>query len=93
MKGSGVAVEDIGDVIIGCAFPEAEQGFECCAGCRTACWFARWCSGMTINRYCSSGLNAIAIAANRIQAGEIDVAIAGGIESMSMIPMGVMNFL
>lgn len=92
VKGSGVAVEDIGDVIIGCAFPEAEQGLNVARVAAQLAGLPDGVPGMTINRYCSSGLNAIAIAANRIQAGEIDVAIAGGIESMSMIPMGGNEF-
>lgn len=92
VAGSGVAVEDIGDVIIGCAFPEAEQGLNVARVAAQLAGLPDGVPGMTINRYCSSGLNAIAIAANRIQAGEIDVAIAGGIESMSMIPMGGNDF-
>ena len=84
--------QDIGDVIIGCAFPEAEQGLNIARVASLLAGLPASVPGMTINRYCSSGLNAIAIAANRIQAGEIEVAIAGGVESMSMIPMGGNNF-
>ena len=89
---SGVVPEDIGDVVIGCAFPEAEQGLNVARVAAQLAGLPDSVPGMTINRYCSSGLNAIAIAANRIQAGEIDVAIAGGVESMSMIPMGGNDF-
>ena len=89
---SGVALEDIGDVIIGCAFPEAEQGLNVARVAAQLAGLPDSVPGMTINRYCSSGLNAIAIAANRIQTGEIDVAIAGGVESMSLIPMGGNDF-
>ena len=89
---SGVVPEDIGDVIIGCAFPEAEQGLNVARVAAQLAGLPDSVPGMTINRYCSSGLNAIAIAANRIQAGEIEVAIAGGVESMSMIPMGGNDF-
>ncbi len=89
---SGVMPEDIGDVIIGCAFPEAEQGLNVARVAAQLAGLPDSVPGMTINRYCSSGLNAIAIAANRIQAGEIEVAIAGGVESMSMIPMGGNDF-
>lgn len=89
---SGVVPEDIGDVIIGCAFPEAEQGLNITRVAAQLAGLPDSVPGMTINRYCSSGLNAIAIAANRIQAGEIEVAIAGGVESMSMIPMGGNDF-
>lgn len=89
---SGVVPEDIGDVIIGCAFPEAEQGLNVARVAAQLAGLPDSVPGMTINRYCSSGLNAIAIAANRIQAGEIEVAVAGGVESMSMIPMGGNDF-
>ncbi len=89
---SGVTPEDIGDVVIGCAFPEAEQGLNVARVAAQLAGLPDSVPGMTINRYCSSGLNAIAIAANRIQVGEIDVAIAGGVESMSLIPMGGNDF-
>ena len=89
---SKVNPHDIGDVIIGCAFPEAEQGLNVARVASLLAGLPDSVPGMTINRYCSSGLNAIAIAANRIQAGEIEVAIAGGIESMSLIPMGGNDF-
>lgn len=89
---SGVVPEDIGDVVIGCAFPEAEQGLNVARVAAQLAGLPDSVPGMTINRYCSSGLNAIAIAANRIQAGEIEVAVAGGVESMSMIPMGGNDF-
>ena len=89
---SGVVPEDIGDVIIGCAFPEAEQGLNVARVAAQLAGLPDSVPGMTINRYCSSGLNAIAIAANRVQAGEIEVAVAGGVESMSMIPMGGNDF-
>lgn len=92
VAGSGVTPEDIGDVVIGCAFPEAEQGLNIARVAAQLAGLPDSVPGMTINRYCSSGLNAIAIAANRIQAGEIDVAIAGGVESMSLIPMGGNDF-
>jgi len=85
---SQVNPADVGDVVIGCAFPEAEQGQNVARVAALLAGLPDSVPGMTINRYCSSGVNAIAIAANRIQAGEIDVAIAGGVESMSMIPMG-----
>ena len=77
----------IDDAIIGCAMPEAEQGMNVA---RNAVLFAGLpvsVAGVTINRFCSSGLQAIAFAANRIRAGEADLMIAGGIESMSMVPM------
>lgn len=77
----------IDDAIIGCAMPEAEQGMNVA---RNAVLFAGLpvsVAGVTVNRFCSSGLQAIAFAANRIRAGEADLLIAGGTESMSMVPM------
>lgn len=85
---SKVNPADIGDVVIGCAFPEAEQGQNIARVAALLAGLPDNVPGMTINRYCSSGVNSIAIAANRIQAGEIEVAVAGGVESMSLIPMG-----
>ncbi len=85
---SKVNPADIGDVVIGCAFPEAEQGQNIARIAVLLAGLPDSVPGMTINRYCSSGINSIAIAANRIQLGEIEVAVAGGVESMSMIPMG-----
>lgn len=85
---SKVNPADIGDVIIGCAFPEAEQGQNVARVAALLAGLPDSVSGMTINRYCSSGINSVAIAANRIASGEIEVAVAGGVESMSMIPMG-----
>lgn len=79
---------DIEDVIIGCAFPEGEQGMNIA---RTAAAYAGLpytVPGQTINRFCSSGVQSIATAALAIQAGSIQVAVAGGVESMTMIPMG-----
>lgn len=76
------------DVIMGCATPEAEQGMNVA---RQAAWLAglpKETSGVTINRFCSSGLQAIAFAAERIMTGWADCIVAGGTESMSMIPMG-----
>lgn len=80
--------KDIEDVIIGCAFPEGEQGLNVARISLLLAGLPNTVPGITINRYCSSGLNAIAMAANAIKSGECDVIIAGGVESMSMIPMG-----
>ena len=85
---SKVDPKDIGDVIIGCAFPEAEQGTNIARVATLLSGLPESIPGITVNRYCSSGLNSIAIAANAISNGEYEVAVAGGIESMSMIPMG-----
>ncbi len=89
---TGVDVNDIEDVILGCAFPEAEQGMNVA---RIACHIAGLpydIPAMTINRFCSSGLQSIAIAAERVMAGFADCIIAGGTESMTMVPMGGNKF-
>ena len=78
----------IEDVIMGCAFPEAEQGMNVARTAMIAAGLSVETSAMTVNRYCSSGLQTIAIAADRIATGGADVIVAGGLETMSMIPMG-----
>jgi acetyl-CoA acyltransferase len=78
----------IEDVIMGCAFPEAEQGMNVARTAMIAAGLPVETSAMTVNRYCSSGLQTIAIAADRIATGGADVIVAGGLETMSMIPMG-----
>jgi acetyl-CoA acyltransferase len=78
----------IEDVIVGCAMPEAEQGMNVARIGLLLAGFPSSVSGMTINRFCSSGVQAVALAADRIRLGEADVMIAGGTESMSMVPMG-----
>ncbi|MFN8770143.1 MAG: acetyl-CoA C-acyltransferase [Neisseriaceae bacterium] len=85
---SKVDENDIADVIMGCAFPEAEQGQNIARIATILAGLPNSVPGMTINRYCSSGLNSIAIAANIISLGQANVIVAGGIESMSLIPMG-----
>ena len=77
----------IDDVIVGCAMPEYEQGMNVARIGLLLAGLPNSVAGMTINRFCSSGLNAVSIAADRIRTGEADVMIAGGTESMSMIPM------
>ena len=77
----------IGDVIVGCAMPEAEQGMNVARIALLLADLPNTVPGMTVNRFCSSGLQAVAMAADRIRLGEADVMIAGGTESMSMIPM------
>jgi len=79
---------EIEDVILGCAFPEAEQGHNMARIVVFRAGLPSSVTGMTINRFCSSGLQAIAMAAERIVVGSADVIIAGGAESMSLIPMG-----
>jgi acetyl-CoA acyltransferase len=77
----------IADVVVGCAFPEAEQGLNMARIGALLAGLPDGVPGITVNRYCSSGLNAVQIAADRIRVGEADVVIAGGAESMSMVPM------
>lgn len=77
----------IEDVVVGCAFPEAEQGLNMARVAALLAGLPDTVPGVTVNRYCSSGLNAVQIAADRIRLGEADVLIAGGAESMSMVPM------
>jgi acetyl-CoA acyltransferase len=79
---------EIEDVILGCAMPEAEQGMNVARIASLRAGLPVETSAMTINRFCSSGLQAIAIAAERIMAGACEVILAGGTESMTMIPMG-----
>jgi acetyl-CoA acyltransferase len=79
--------EAIEDVIVGCAIPEFEQGMNVARIGLLLAGLPASTAGMTINRFCSSGLNAVSIAADRIRTGEADVMIAAGTESMSMIPM------
>jgi len=79
---------EIEDVILGCAMPEAEQGYNVARVASLRAGLPVSCSAMTINRFCSSGLQAIAIASERIMAGFAEAVIAGGTETMSMIPMG-----
>lgn len=84
----GLDVNEIEDVILGCAMPEAEQGNNVARVASLRAGLPVTCPAMTINRFCSSGLQAIALAAERIMAGFADAIIAGGAESMSLVPMG-----
>jgi acetyl-CoA acyltransferase len=77
----------ITDAIIGCSFPEAEQGFNIARQSVLLAGLPKTIGGVTVNRYCASGITAIAMAADRIRVGECDAMIAGGVESMSMVPM------
>jgi len=79
---------EIEDVILGCSMPEAEQGMNVARIASLRAGLPVEISAMTINRFCSSGLQSIAMAAERIQAGGAEVIVAGGTESMTMIPMG-----
>jgi len=80
--------EEIEDVIMGCAMPEAEQGMNVARAAAIRAGLPVETSAMTINRFCSSGLQSIAIAADRIRTGSAEVIVAGGLETMSLVPMG-----
>jgi acetyl-CoA acyltransferase len=80
--------KQVDDVILGCAMPEGEQGMNVARICALKAGLPDSVSGMTINRFCSSGLQAIAMAAEKILAGFADIIVAGGTESMTMVPMG-----
>ena len=84
----GLEPRAVEDVIVGCAMPEAEQGMNVARISLLLAGFPNTVPGMTINRFCSSGTQAIALAADRIRLGEAEVMIAGGTESMSIVPMG-----
>src|SRR5213083_2051321 len=84
----GLEASAIDDVIMGCAMPEAEQGMNVARAAAIRAGLPVETSAMTINRFCSSGLQTIAMASDRIRTNGAQVIIAGGLESMSMIPMG-----
>jgi len=84
----GLDAKEIDDVILGCAMPEGEQGMNVARIAALRAGLPIETSAMTVNRFCSSGLQAIAIAAERIRAGAAQVIVAGGTESMTMVPMG-----
>ena len=83
-----VQAEDVEDVIMGCAMPEAEQGLNVARNALLRAGLPYTVPGQTVNRFCSSGLQSIAMASERIVAGFGTCIIAGGVESMSMVPMG-----
>jgi acetyl-CoA acyltransferase len=87
-RAPGVPAADIEDVILGCAMPEAEQGLNVARIASLRAGLPVSASAVTVNRFCSSGLQAIAYASERIQCGGAEVVVAGGTESMSLIPMG-----
>src|SRR5262245_48065178 len=87
-RAPGVSSGDVDDVILGCAMPEAEQGLNVARIASLKAGVPIEASAVTVNRFCSSGLQAIAYGAERIMLGSAEVAIAGGTESMSMVPMG-----
>jgi acetyl-CoA acyltransferase len=87
-RAPGVSPADIEDVILGCAMPEAEQGLNVARIASLRAGIPVEASAVTVNRFCASGLQAIAFAADRISSGSAQAIIAGGTESMSMVPMG-----
>jgi acetyl-CoA acyltransferase len=84
---AGIEPARIGDVVIGCAMPEAEQGMNVARIGSLLAGVPDSVPAMTVNRFCSSGVQAVALAAERIRLGEADLMLAGGTESMSMVPM------
>ena len=84
---TGVAATEVEDVIMGCAFPEGPQGFNVARLALLLAGLPDSVPGMTVNRFCSSGLQAIALAAQAVASGAMECAIAGGVESMSSVPM------
>ncbi|WP_136810401.1 thiolase family protein [Desulfosediminicola flagellatus] len=82
----------VSDVVLGCSFPEAEQGMNVGRIAAMKAGLPIEVPGLTVNRFCSSGLNSIAIAAERVMAGFTDCIIAGGVESMSSVPMGGLKY-
>tara|TARA_R110000868_G_scaffold259361_1_gene517123 strand:- start:23301 stop:24482 length:1182 start_codon:yes stop_codon:yes gene_type:complete len=84
--------KEVDDVIIGCAFPEASQGLNIARQISILGGLPDSVAGVTVNRFCSSGLQSISMASERIIAGGADIIIAGGVESMSMVPMGGISF-
>src|SRR5215203_539148 len=87
-RAAGVAPSEIEDVILGCAMPEAEQGLNVARIASLRAGLPVSASAVTVNRFCSSGLQSIAFAAERIMAGFASAIVAGGTESMSLVPMG-----
>jgi len=83
----GLKVDEIDDIIIGCAFPESDQGLNLARVLAMRAGFPFTVPGQTVNRFCSSGLQAIATAAYEIMVGAVDVMVAGGVEFMSQVPI------
>jgi len=83
----------IGDLVFGCAMPEGEQGLNVGRNMVLLAGLPSSVPGMTVNRFCSSGLESINIAAAEIALGQVDIAIAGGVESMTLVPMGGVRYL
>ena len=86
-RAPGVGKADVEDIVLGCAMPEGEQGLNVARTIALYAGFPHTVPAITVNRFCSSGLQAIAYAAERIMLGAADVMIGGGVESMSHVPM------
>ncbi len=91
-RAEGLDPAQVEDVILGCAFPEGKQGMQIARIVALAAGLPDSVPGVTVNRFCSSGLQSIAMAAERIMAGFAEVMVAGGVESMSSVPMGGLVF-
>lgn len=87
-KVPGLEKGDVDDLMVGCSFPEAEQGFDVGRAAGQIAGFPESVSGATVNRFCASGLEAIAMSAMRVMTGWSEVAIGGGVESMTYVTMG-----
>ena len=87
-RAKGLDPAEIDDLVLGCSFPEGEQGMNVARMVALQAQLPDTVSGLTVNRFCSSGLQSIAIAAERVMLGYADVMMAGGVESMSLVPMG-----
>jgi acetyl-CoA acyltransferase len=87
-RAPGVDPGAIDEVILGCAMPEAEQGLNVARIASLRAGIPVSASAFTVNRFCASGVEAIALAADRLRAGEAEIVLAGGVESMSLVPMG-----
>jgi acetyl-CoA acyltransferase len=92
LERTGIDPLRIDDVVMGCAFPEGEQGMNLARVAALRAGLPVQVPGQTVNRFCASGLQSIATAAQRIQAGDADCIVAGGAESMSLVPMGGAKF-
>jgi len=92
-RAPGLDPARIGDVVIGCAMPEGEQGMNVGRNLVLLSGLPDTVPGMTVNRFCASGLETINIAAGEIASGQVDVAIAGGVETMTLVPMGGLRYL
>jgi len=89
---SKINIQDVGDLIVGCAMPEGEQGMNIARGISTLASIPNSVPSFTVNRFCASGLQAINNVAQAIEVGNIELGIGGGVESMSMVPMGGYRF-